>query len=212
MRVDAMSMIQQPTVFPAATPLPVPTADFFPISVKQYHELIDAGILTEDDPVELLEGYLVTKMPKKPSHSTTTKKTFRALDRMVPPGWHVAGQEPITTDTSEPEPDITVLRGDEDQFQDHHPGPQDVALLVEVADSTLRRDRGPKKRLYARVRIPVYWLINLVDHRIEVYTEPSGPAKAPDYHHREDFGPADMIPVVIEGREVGRIAVRDLRI
>ena len=79
-----------------------------------------------------------------------------------------------------------------------------------MADSSLSRDRSRKKRLYARSGFVIYWLINLVENRIEVYTEPTGPVEEPDYLGRQDFGPDEMIPLVIEGREVGRLAVRDL--
>jgi Uma2 family endonuclease len=83
-------------------------------------------------------------------------------------------------------------------------------LVVEVADATLSQDRASKKRLYASARIPVYWIVNLLENQIEVYTDPSGPADEPDYRQRQDYGPADTLPVVIEGRELGRVAVREL--
>jgi Uma2 family endonuclease len=195
-------------------PAPASTSDdeFFRFSVDQYHEMIRRGILDEDDPVELLEGYLVKKMPITPPHAFVTDATGETLRALVPPGWFVQTQQPITTDTSEPEPDVTVVRGNRRLYRQaqRHPGPQDLALLVEVADATLQRDQGPKKRHYAQVKIPVYWIINLIDRRVEVYTEPSGPAENPDYGRRQDFGMEDEVPVVIEGCEVGRIPVRDL--
>jgi Uma2 family endonuclease len=179
-------------------------------SVDQYHAMIRAGILTEDDPVELLEGWLVTKMPKNPPHSVVTQLTREALARILPSGWYVDAQEPITTADSEPEPDVVVVRGDRRQYLNRHPGPQDVALVIEVADSTLQRDRSLKKRLYAAAGIPVYWIVNLLDGQIEVYTNPSGPGEQPDYHQQQNYGPADAVPMMIEGREVGRLTVRDL--
>jgi putative restriction endonuclease len=83
-------------------------------------------------------------------------------------------------------------------------------LIAEVADSSLRRDRGWKKRLYARARVAVYWIVNLVDRQIEVYTEPTGPVKRPDYRQRADYKPGDKVPVVLDGREVARLAVNDI--
>jgi Uma2 family endonuclease len=112
--------------------------------------------------------------------------------------------------TSEPEPDVAVVRGSDDDYSDHHPGPEDVPLLVEVADTSLRRDRGFKKAIYAKARIAVYWIVNLIDRRVEVYTQPTGPAAAPDYGQHQDFGETDQVPLVIEGREVARIAVSEL--
>lgn len=188
----------------------VPNDYIWRLSVEQYHEMIRAGILTDDDPVELLEGWLVVKMPKNPPHRLATQLTRAALERLLPAGWFVDAQEPITTETSEPEPDVMLVRGDPRQYGDRHPGAQDLALVVEVAETSLTRDRGMKKRLYARTKIPVYWIVNLVDGWIEVYTDPTGPAAEPDYRQHRDYGPADELPVVIEGKEVGRLAVRDL--
>ncbi len=169
-------------VIPASSKRPpaVPTDPIWRLSVEQYHAMIRAGILTDDDPVELLEGWLVYKMPKNPPHRLVTRLTREALERIVPAGWFVDAQEPITTETSEPEPDVTVPRGTRRQYADHHPRPEELALLVEVSDTTLARDRGSRKRIYARARIPVSWIINLQERQIEVYTEPTGPADEPD--------------------------------
>jgi hypothetical protein len=188
----------------------VPTEPIFRLSVPQYHQMIGAGILTDDDPVELIDGWLVQQMPKNPPHSLATRKTRAALARHVPAGWFVDSQEPITTETSEPEPDIIAVRGEPDQFSERHPGPQDLGLLVEVSDTTLARDRGTKKRVYAQNRIPVYWIVNLIDNQVEVYTDPTGPAEAPDYRQRRDYGVLDEIPLMIDGAEVARFPVRDL--
>jgi Uma2 family endonuclease len=152
----------------------VPADVIWRFSVDQYHAMIRAGILTEDDPVELLEGWLVTKMPKNPRHSVATRLIRQALEGLLPPGWYVDTQEPLTTADSEPEPDVVVVCGDRRQYLDHHPGPQDVALVVEVADSTLQRDRSLKKRLYAAAGIPAYWIVNLLDSQFEVYTDWKG--------------------------------------
>jgi Uma2 family endonuclease len=94
--------------------------------------------------------------------------------------------------------------------QDRHPEPAEVALVVEVADTSLRRDRGTKKRLYARARIPVYWIVNLVERQIEVYTDPTGPAKKPDYGQQRVYGLAEEIPVLLDELEIGRILVREV--
>lgn len=177
------------------------------ITVGQYHSMINAGILTEDDPVELLDGYLVEKMPKNPPHRVSTRKTRIALEKAAPPGWYVDSQEPITTLESEPEPDVTVVCGTSDDFTQRHPGPGEVGLLVEVSEATLQRDRGPKKRIYARAKIPVYWIVNLIDRQIELHADPTGPAEQPDYRDRQVYKPGDAIPVILDGREVGKIDV-----
>src|SRR5438105_9177634 len=99
--------------------------------------MADHGILGEDDPVELLEGWLVHKMTKHRPHVLTTLLVRRALDRLLPNGWYVDSQEPVTTTESEPEPDVSVVRGEPRDFQDRHPAPEEVALVVEVAETSL---------------------------------------------------------------------------
>jgi Uma2 family endonuclease len=172
--------------------------------------MINAGILESGDPVELLDGWLVQKMTKHPPHGVAIGLTGDALRGVLPAGWALRYQDPVTTAASEPEPDVAVVRGNYRDYVGHHPGPADVGLLVEVSDTTLATDRGLKKRIYAKARIAIYWIVNLVDNQIEVYTEPSGPAEPPDYRKHQDYRPGDEVPVIIEGREVGRLRVQDL--
>jgi Uma2 family endonuclease len=134
--------------------------------------MIAAGILTSDDPVELLDGWLVQKMAKNPPHRITTRLIREALESIIPDGWYVETQEPITLADSEPEPDVAVIRGDTRDYLDRHPGASEVALVVEVADSTLERDRSLKQQIYARAGISTYWIVNLVNFQLEIYTQP----------------------------------------
>jgi Uma2 family endonuclease len=180
------------------------------LSVDQYHRMIDAGILNEDDPVELLQGLLVTKMPKKPLHSVATDDLREQLGDLLPAGWCVRAQDPITTSDSEPEPDIVVARGKRRDYRDRHPGPKDIGMLAEVSDKTLRYDRTIKKGVYAAARIPIYWIVNLPEKQVEVYTGPSGPGKAPDYAKRRVYGIHESVPVVLRGKKLGQIAVKDM--
>lgn len=206
-------MAVDPRYIPRPAPVvTAPTEPIWRLSVEQYHEMINAGILTDDDPVELLEGMLVPKMPKKLIHRVTTQLTREALARLLPPGWYVDAQEPVTTEDSEPEPDVAVIRGERRDYLhlDRHPGPADVAIVIEVSDTTLRRDRGLKKQIYARAGIPVYLIINLPESQIEVYTEPTGEAEEPDYQRRQDYLSTDEVPIIIEGREVGRLAAQEI--
>jgi len=168
------------------------------------------GILTDEDAVELVEGLLLPKMTKHPPHTLATGLTQDALQAILPQGWFIKVQDPVTTIDSEPEPDLTVVRGRRRDFGVRHPGPADVALLVEVADDSLRRDRSRKKRAYARAAIAVYCIVNLLDRQIEVYSDPTGPGDKPDYRHHEHFSAGTSIPVVIDGKEVGRLNVADL--
>jgi Uma2 family endonuclease len=195
------------TILDAFEPPPLPVMRF---SVEQYHRMIREGYFDEEDRFELLEGWIVPKMTRKPPHDVAIGLAQDALQGLVPEGWHIRGQSALTTAESEPEPDLAVVRGRRRDYVERHPGPGDMALVVEVADSSLSRDRGIKQRIYARARVPVYWIINLVDRVIEVYDEPTGPAASPSFANRRDFGPGDAVPVVLDGREVGHIAAGDL--
>jgi Uma2 family endonuclease len=177
-------------------------------TVEEYHALIDAGCFAEDEKYELLEGLLVHKMGKKRAHSLVTRRLRQLLEALLP-DYYVESQEPIATGDSEPEPDVFVARGRAEDYA-AHPHAQDTLLVVEVADQTLGRDRKLKKPIFARAAIPVYWIVNLVDRQIEIYTQPSGPAAAPDYAPPEIASLNGEVPVVIEGREVGRIKVKDI--
>jgi len=182
--------------------------DLYRITVDEYERLVAAGAL--DDPkIELLDGYLVRKMGKKPRHSTRSERLRRLLEKGVPlpEGWHVRQEQPVKIpEYNEPEPDLAIVRGEVEDYEDRHPDPGDVALIVEVADSSLARDQGRKWVAYARGGIPVYWIVNLVDHQVEVYTDPG-----PDgYRSSQAFKPGQDLPVVIEGTHVGRIAVADV--
>jgi Uma2 family endonuclease len=178
----------------SATPIhPVPLraalAGFRRFSVDEYHRLTQVGVLTEDDDVELLEGYVVHKMARNPPHDGAIDLTHHALSKLLPPGWMLRIQEAITLADSEPEPDLAVVRGTPRSFLQHHPTAADVGLVIEVADSSLDSDRTDKARIYARAGIPLYWIINLVDGQIEVCSHPSGQTTDPDYGDREVLRP-----------------------
>ncbi len=185
------------------SPVPASMDPLWRITVDQYHAMIDAGILSSDSPVELVDGVLLQKMPKKPRHRIATHTARTAIEAALPAGWYADSQEPVTLPDSEPEPDITVARGNSADYTDSHPGPGDIALVVEVADSTLARDRGVKARAYARAGIPVYWLIDLTTDQVEIRSSPEGDAyRVLTIHPR-----GDSIPLLIEGEPVAAIAV-----
>jgi Uma2 family endonuclease len=190
--------------------LAIPDYPIWRLSVEQYHEMINAGILTEADLVELLEGWLVTKMVKKPQHSLATQLLNDMLTPLLPSGWFVNVQEPITTADSEPEPDISIVRGSRRDYTDHHPYPKDVALVVEVSDATLQRDRSIKLRVYANARIPVYWILNLPDQQLEVYTNPTGDGEAAHYNQQHIYQASDEVSVIIDNQEMGQVSVDSL--
>lgn len=189
----------------------IPDYPIWRLSLEQYHHMIQSGILTEDDPVELLEGLLITKMPKNPAHTLANQLTHDALDELLPDGWFVNAQEPITTADSEPEPDVIVVKGKRrDYYLDRHPYPDDVALIVEVSDATLARDRTLKQRIYAAARIPIYWILNLPDQQLEVYSNPSGDGDAAKYDDAMIYAKSEDVSVRIAGDQVGSLTVGEL--
>ncbi len=103
-----------------------------------------------------------------------------------------------------------VVRGEPRDYVARHPQPCDLALVVEVSDTSLRYDQGDKKLIYAAASIAFYLIVNLVDRRVEVYTDPTGPDERPDYRQRRDLGETEQVPLVIAGREVARIPVSEL--
>lgn len=192
----------------AAVPQSVSPEPLFRLTVGQYHQLIRAGILSEADPVELLEGILVYKMPKNPPHRVSTGKIRRAIEPLLPVGFHYDPQDPVTLPDSEPEPDGAVIRGQIDDYASRHPGPDEIPLIIEVADTSLDRDRGIKLRSYARAEIAEYWIVNLVERTIEVYTDPDAQAPGgPTYRTRAIYMSGDAVPLVIGGSRLGEVPV-----
>jgi len=185
---------------------PKPVAErVFPLSVDQYHAMIDAGVLTEDDPVELIEGILVYKMPRKPRHSFVISKLVKAFRGLLPQGYFIRVQDPVTLKTGEPEPDLVVVRGTEDDFESKHPGPDDSALIIEVSDATLRIDRGMKLRSYAKAVIQHYWIVDLAHRCVEVCSRPN--TRLSQYTERRVLSGQDALPVILNGRKVAEITV-----
>jgi Uma2 family endonuclease len=180
------------------------------LSVDEYHRTIGAGVFDEDERFELLEGRIVAKRTCNPPHAATIGMTSEALRSRLPAGWHVRVQCAMTTGDSEPEPDVALVRGIFRDYVGRHPGPADTALVVEVAASSLPEDCELKGRVYARAAIPVYWLVNLADRRIEVFTEPTGPDPSPAYRHRQDYSEGASVPLIVAGLDLGPIAVADL--
>jgi Uma2 family endonuclease len=185
-------------------------AGFRRFTVNEYHKLIEIGVLTENDTLELLDGYLVGKMPHDPIHDGAIQLVEDAIAGLLPAGWCKRVQSAITLTRSEPEPDLVVVRGNKRSFLLQHPGPSDFGIVVEVSNTSLDSDRDDKIPIYARDGIPVYWIVNLVDRQVEVYEQPSGASASPSYGSLRTFKPGDSVPVVLDGTTVGTIPVVDL--
>jgi Uma2 family endonuclease len=172
--------------------------------------MIQSGILTENDRVQLIAGCIVEMPPIGPGHSTSTALVGTAIDEALPAGWIVRRQDPITLATGEPEPDIVVARGSLRDYSKRHPGPADIALVVEVADATLSFDRVEKAKEYAAAGISEYWIVNLVDRQIEVHRQPQAASTGPEYRFREVLTSSAKIKLEIEGNLIGEYRVADL--
>ena len=177
------------------------------ISVERYHSLVASGLIGEDDPIELLDGVLVEKMTKNPPHVVATRQCDLALLKILPAGWHVRNQDPITLSTSEPEPDLVVVRGRLQDYSGRHPGADDIGLVIEVADASLLTDRY-KGTLYAGAGVPAYWIVNLVENLVEVYLKPDRSLAA--YTRKEELRSGDSLNLVLDGVDIGQIELSAL--
>src|SRR5712691_7513791 len=144
------------------------------LTVDDYHKMAEAGILGEDDRVELIDGELIEMAPIGSNHAGEVMSLNMLLSAAVAGRAIISPQNPVRLSVhSEPQPDLTVLRFRDDFYRTSHPQPEDVLLLIEVADTTIRYDREIKIPLYARAGIPEVWLIDLQQERVEIYLQPS---------------------------------------
>jgi Uma2 family endonuclease len=181
------------------------TPNIMPLSVEQYHQMISSGILRDGESIELIDGILVRKdradkggdpMSHGPRHAFSVKRLQRHLRKVEEQGYHLHGQLPVTLGgIQEPEPDLAVVRGREDDYHGRHPGPGEIAAIMEVSDSSLTLDRTTKQRLYASAAIPIYWIVNLVESQVEVYDHPQ-PAEG-KYNRRTDFRSGQTVTLTL---------------
>jgi Uma2 family endonuclease len=185
--------------------------DFVParFTVDEYFEMIARGAFDGLGKFELLEGRLVRRMTKYPPHRVALGKTERLLRRLVPAGWHVANQEPVRLQSSAPEADMSIVCGEIEDYADRHPVATEVAILIEIADESLRTDRR-KARTYASEGITEYWIVNISGRCVEVYRSPSFGSGATDFQDRTIYAEGDSIPLMVAGTQCGSIAVSDL--
>jgi Uma2 family endonuclease len=193
-----------------STPTFLNEASMAKFSTTRYDRMIETGVLTPEDEVELLENYVVFKMPKNPAHDGTALRIRKRLTRALPAGWDIREQGTVALADSRPEPDLAVVREDPADYTTRHPTPDDIGLLVEVANTSVLRDQRDKARIYARANIVCYWIVNLDDRRVEVHTHPSGPGDAPAYGSVQNYAPGDAVPLALGGSTVATIPVTDL--
>ena len=198
------------TITPAQSlqlPSPLPSLAVYRFTVDEFERIADS---LDDDQVELIDGYIVGRGEMKPSHVLATELLKARIHPMLPSSRFVREDKPVRIpDFDEPRPDIAVVRGDPKVYAHRHPGPEDVSLLVEVSDTALQKDRSEKWVNYARSGIPVYWIVNLVDRQIEVYAAPTKAGYASKVVYAQCLSD-QLVPVLIDGVEVGQIAVSDI--
>jgi Uma2 family endonuclease len=195
------------TTMPTMISPPFPSSVMHRITVDEYERIILAGALKDPDKVELVNGYMVDKMAKSPQHGYSTRKAIDKLGALFGPGWTWRSEQPVRIpDYDEPEPDVAIVRGSTEDYEYRIPGPDDIGLLAEVSLSSLNQDRGEKCAAYARGRIPIYWIINLVDRQVEAYADPGPDGYGPSKIYME----GQSVPVVVGGQLLGEIAVSDI--
>lgn len=195
-----------PVLVPAESP---PLRRF---TVEQYHALAEAGVLTTYDRVELLDGLIVDMSPIGPPHAYCVEHVDKdILGSILPKGWHVRMQQPVTLPKSEPQPDIAVVTGKRRDYFKRHPGPSEIGLLIEVADTTLVFDRK-KADIYAAAGIPQYWIINLEDRQVETYRQPrqNGKKTLAKYRSKQVIKENGVLTLRLQGKAIAKISASDL--
>jgi Uma2 family endonuclease len=194
-------------VRPTFAPSPCLAQSFYRLTVRQFERMMADGTIAEDERVELIEGLLVARPRRSRGEIVAGNKGLRILWRMIPPGWRVAKGVPILmSDWSRPEPDLAVIRGAVEDDDERTATAVETALVVEIAGANLSSDRTDMARVYAAAGIPVYWIVNLAEGQVEVFSEPGRDG----YQSHQVLGRAQDVPVVVAGVETAWIAVSDL--
>lgn len=189
------------------------------ITVDQYHQMIRTGIIREGDAIELIDGLLVRKdrstrgeniMSHGLRHALLVKRLARIFAAWCEShGLHLQIQLPVMlNDINCPEPDVALIRGSEEDYADRHPGPADILLAIEVADSSVSTDRSTKQRLYASAGVPRYWLINIPNSQVEVFEDPD-PATG-RYQDQQIVSGSELLTLRLALADELKIAVSEL--
>ncbi len=172
---------------------------------KEYEQLVEQEVFTRKDRIELIDGLLVVAEPQSAYHYTTIRFVARALAETFGAGWDVRTEAPVALDdNSVPEPDVAVVRGELLDYLTAHPS--DPVLVVEVSLSSVALDRRHKSSLYARAGRPEYWIVDLVNRRLEVRR---GPVASPTSPYGWDYGEVQVLRV---GESVSPLSAPDARI
>ncbi len=184
------------------------------INVRQFERMIAAGVFAPSTHLELLGGLLVEqgdKATKNAPHDYVIDMLAEQLRRLIGIEWVIRQEKSLRLGQLwRPEPDVAIVRGPRARYWRDAPGAADLAFLAEIADSTYDTDRGVKYRRYAGAGVPVYWIAHIPSREVEVHSDPSGRAATGEFRQHRIFGKGDEVPVIVDGRDVGRIAVDDL--
>jgi Uma2 family endonuclease len=180
------------------------------LTVDEYKTIIDTGVF-EGRHVQLLDGELF-EVTKNPPHDFTVSILAETLRKILPAQkWAIREEKSIAAwPFWWPEPDVTVARGSLRRYQDRHPGPQDIVILVEVCDTSQYEDRIKKLPAYAKVGIPQYWIVDLGRRVVDVYTNPLRSGRPPRYVAEREYLESGEIPVVIGSKKCGTISVAEI--
>ena len=195
---------------PSVLGVPVSFPPVRPFSTDEYERMVEVGILPEDNAYEFLEGWVVSKMGEGPIHSAVMSAANKTIGPRLPEGWHLRFQNPVLTQASLPEPDVGVVRGEPEDYEESHPKGTDFGLAIEIADTSLSIDRNTKRPIYARAGVPIYWIIDLNARRLEVYTDPTGDVADPTYRSVTTLDETQNVSLILDGREVAQLPVRSL--
>lgn len=188
-----------------------------PITVDQYHEMMRTGILLEGSPIELIDGVVVRKdkgdrgsnSMAGPRHASAVLQLDFHLRGVEAFGFHCRNQSAASLAVrQEPEPDLAIVRGQRKDFFQCHPRPDEIAVALEVSDSSLKYDQTTKQRIYATANIPIYWIVNLVDNQLEVYTQPL--PEEDRYGDKAVFHPAQTVTLELATGQVLSLAVGEM--
>jgi len=177
--------------------------------VKQFERMIETGAIPEGDDVELIRGRLY-RMVKKEPHNFAVGRAAELLRRLLPAGFHVREEKSLRHDRRTLlEPDVVIARGGADEYRPEPPLTSEVPMIVEVCHHSRNADYRDKPRLYAEAGVPLYWIVDLHERKLTAFSEPRQ-TSPPSHARLAMFTEGESAPVVLDGREIGRIAVRDL--
>jgi hypothetical protein len=180
------------------------------MTVEEYRRGLAQGEFGPPGSVELIEGRVVAKTRQSLRHDGALEKIRDVLAKIVPGGWHLQVAQAIQTTDSLPEPDVAIVADALDSHTSRPRRGEEIALIVEAADASLVLDRRLKGRIYARAGIANYWILNLIDGQLEVYSNPSGPVQMPGFHEHRVFRGDDKLSLVIGLDDLGMVRVADM--